>query len=136
MLAPRSSRFVIRAGALCTVVACGASSGSHGRAGAAPGDPGVPEPAPTGPGTASNGAAGGDGASSGGDDEPPFVPYQAFDVNHVISTGQSNSVAHEGRPVLTTAQPFSNLMFEVGVMTSGDCDDDGCMSYQKPTSFA
>jgi hypothetical protein len=69
-------------------------------------------------------------------DTPPVpVPYEAFDINHVVSTGQSNSVAHEGRPVLSTTQPYANLMFDVGVMTSGDCEADGCRTYQKPTSF-
>ncbi len=63
------------------------------------------------------------------------TPYAAFDVNHVISTGQSNSVAHEGRPVISTSQPFSNIMFDVGVMTAGVCEHDGCRTYQKPTSF-
>ena len=64
------------------------------------------------------------------------MPYEHFDVNHVLSTGQSNSVAHEGRPVLSTTQPFSNLMFDVGVMTSGGCEREGCRTYQKPTGFA
>ncbi len=77
-------------------------------------------------------------ASDGGppdDGSTPVVPYQPFDVNHVLSTGQSNSVAHEGRPVLSTTQPFANLMFDVGVMTSGDCEREGCRTYQKPSSF-
>src|SRR4051812_28465116 len=43
--------------------------------------------------------------------EGPPTPYQHYDINHVLSTGQSNSVAHEGRPVLTTTQPYGNLMF-------------------------
>jgi hypothetical protein len=58
-----------------------------------------------------------------------------FDVNHVISTGQSNSVAHEGRPFITNSQPFTNLMFDVGVMTSGVCETQGCRVYQKPSGF-
>jgi hypothetical protein len=59
----------------------------------------------------------------------------AYDINHVVSTGQSNSVAHGGIPVLTTTQPFSNLSFDVGVMTSGDCEPEGCPTYQKPSGF-
>ncbi len=64
------------------------------------------------------------------------VPYQAFDINHVLSTGQSNSVAHEGKPILSTAQPYSNMSFDVGVMTSGVCEREGCRVYQKPNGFA
>lgn len=70
-------------------------------------------------------------------EEPPVTPrpYQHFDVNHVLSTGQSNSVAHEGRPVLTKAQPYGNLMFDVGVMTSGQCETQGCRTFEEPSSF-
>jgi hypothetical protein len=64
------------------------------------------------------------------------VPYVDFDINHVLSTGQSNSVAHGGIPPLTASQPFSNLMFDVGVMTSGTCEKEGCRVYQTPSSFA
>ncbi len=69
------------------------------------------------------------------DAEPPPAPYVHFDVNHVLSTGQSNSVANDGVPVLTNTQPYSNLMFDVGVMTAASCDGDGCKAYQKPSSF-
>lgn len=74
-------------------------------------------------------------AQHSGESEERGAPYQPFDVNHVLSTGQSNSVAHEGRPVLSTTQPFANLMFDVGVMTSGDCEREGCRTYQKPSAF-
>lgn len=63
----------------------------------------------------------------------PF--YQHFDINHVLSTGQSNSVANSGTPVLSTTQPFSNLMFNVGVMTATNCNGDGCTVYQTPSSL-
>ena len=69
-------------------------------------------------------------------EEEPAVPYVAFDINHVISTGQSNSVAHGGIPVLTTTQPFGNLMFNTGVMTVGTCEQEGCRAYQTPTGFS
>ncbi len=100
------------------------------------------EPAPTQPGSPagqpSQGGGGGtsQGPNGGSDDtgEAPR-PYRHFDVNHVLSTGQSNSVAHEGRPVLSTAQPYGNLMFDVGIMTSGDCEREGCRTYQKPSGF-
>ncbi len=57
------------------------------------------------------------------------------EVNHVLSTGQSNSVGFHAVPVLSTAQPFGNLSFDVGVMTSSACDKDGCRAYEKPSSF-
>lgn len=102
-----------------------------------PGTP--PGPSGTGPAPAPAKAQpptppGSDGG--GGDDEPAAVPYQAFDVNHVLSTGQSNSVAHEGKPILSTTQPYGNLSFDVGVMTSGVCEREGCRVYQKPSGFS
>jgi hypothetical protein len=66
---------------------------------------------------------------------PQPVPYQHFDVNHILSTGQSNAVANDGKPVLSTTQPYGNLMFDSGVLPATNCDGDGCMLYQKPTSF-
>jgi len=98
-----------------------------GPSGSATATPTGPQPAPGNSG----------GSSSGATTEPAEtpIPYVAFDVNHVVSTGQSNSVAHEGRPVLTTAQPFTNLSFDVGVMTSGVCEREGCRDYQKPSGF-
>jgi hypothetical protein len=63
------------------------------------------------------------------------APYVHFDVNHVLSTGQSNAVANDGKPVLSKVQPYENLMFDTGVMTGGSCDGDGCTVYQQPTSF-
>jgi hypothetical protein len=88
-----------------------------------------------GPGPIAQNAPTTSGASTAGDVALVPVPYVNFDINHVISTGQSNSVAHGGTPVLTTTQPFSNLMFDVGVMTSGVCEPQGCREYQKPTGF-
>jgi hypothetical protein len=58
-----------------------------------------------------------------------------FDINHVLSTGQSNSVANSGSPVLTSTQPYSNTMFDVGVMTCADCSGDGCMATETPSAF-
>jgi hypothetical protein len=88
--------------------------------------------------------AGSDGASSNGgprsdapgrEPEGPAAPYVRFDVNHVLSTGQSNSVANDGHPVLSTTQPHANLMFDVGVMTALKCDGNGCTTYEKPSGF-
>lgn len=39
-----------------------------------------------------------------------------FDVNHVLSTGQSLAVGFKGVPALTTKQPFHNLSFASGVI--------------------
>ncbi len=74
--------------------------------------------------------------------DPAFVHY---DINHVLTTGQSNSIASGARPPLTTTQPYSNRMFNVGVMTgcgrpsvacaAGGCNGSGCTDYQTPTSF-
>lgn len=71
------------------------------------------------------------------DEDPPTEPptYRHYDVNHVLSTGQSNSVAHGGLPVLTTSQPYGNVMFDVGVMTSARCEGQGCRAYETPSSF-
>ena len=89
---------------------------------------------PTQPGAGPSDDGGGSTVDSGSV-EPEARPYVHYDVNHVLSTGQSNSVANDGVPLLTTAQPYSNLMFDVGVMTAADCDGDGCTAYQKPSSF-
>ena len=123
--------------AIVAAAACDSStdapSSSGGGGDANPNAPGATTP---GGGSSANGGGatdtGGGGANEG---EPAPIPYQHFDVNHVLSTGQSNSVAHEGRPVLSTTQPYSNLMFDVGVMTSGTCEREGCRTYQKPSSF-
>lgn len=48
---------------------------------------------------------------------PGFVPR---DVNHVLVTGQSLAVGVSGAPVLSTTQPFGNLMFNTGVMAGGE----------------
>ncbi|MBX3212740.1 MAG: hypothetical protein KF850_11950 [Labilithrix sp.] len=87
-----------------------------------------------------------DGAS--GPDAPPALvedggpgaaaprAYRHYDVNHVLSTGQSDSVANGASPFLTSTQPFGNMSFDVGVMTGGDCDGDGCLRYETPSDFA
>jgi hypothetical protein len=65
----------------------------------------------------------------------PLPPYHHFDINHVLSTGQSNAVANDGRPVLSTTQPYANLMFDTGVMTGAGCDTNGCTRYDQPTKL-
>jgi hypothetical protein len=121
--------------------ACSSKASDSGR-GSESGDlPTAPPPGAGAGGAGDNGQpVTGQGSQDGttgpdGSTSPAAVPYVPFDVNHVISTGQSNSVAHEARTILTTTQPFSNLMFDVGVMTSGVCEAQGCRTYQKPTAF-
>lgn len=141
---------LVSLGGMSVFAACNSSSTSSGDGtnGGSTTDPTNPGSSGNGGGanggasSGANGGTGGGGSSSGGsssggnvDTDPP-IPYEKFDINHVLSTGQSNSVAHEGRPVLSTTQPYSNLMFDVGIMTSGTCEREGCRVYQKPTGFA
>lgn len=69
--------------------------------------------------------------------EEAAAPFEVvpFDINHVLITGQSNSVANGGDPILTTTQPFANIMFNTGVMPMKQCDGEGCKLYDDPTSF-
>jgi hypothetical protein len=91
--------------------------------GIAPGQPDAPEALPPDAGTDAS-------------ELPQPVPYQHFDVNHVLATGQSNAVANGGVPVLDTTQPYNNLMFSSGVMPATGCGDGtGCTGYVKPTSL-
>jgi hypothetical protein len=142
MAAFRSLLLLATIGGVAIGAACDSSPASSSE-GNPTGNVDPNEPGSSGGGASSSGgsSSGGEGggassSSSSGGAEEPGVPYEHFDVNHVLSTGQSNSVAHEGRPVLSTSQPFSNLMFDVGVMTSGDCDREGCRTYQKPSKFS
>jgi len=66
---------------------------------------------------------------------PPPPPTGFTDVNHILGTGQSNSVFSGGTPVLTTTQPYANVAFDVGVFPGTQCNGDGCRSYQTPTRF-
>lgn len=66
--------------------------------------------------------------------DPPFE-YHAYDINHIISTGQSNSVANGASPPLTYVQPYDNLMFNTGVMTARSCGGQVCSTYEVPSSF-
>ncbi len=102
---------------------------STGGTGTTPGDGSGPI------GTANDG---GTGTTTSPDGSAPTaaVPYQHFDVNHILSTGQSNSVANGGKPVLDLTQPYNNLMFSSGVIPATGCGDgEGCTAYEKPTSF-
>lgn len=90
-----------------------------------------------------------DADADAGPPPPPPGPlsptYVDYDINHVLETGQSNSVASGGRPEntftkptsFTSAQPYTNVMFDTGVMTSKNCNGSGCPSanYVAPTNF-
>lgn len=82
-----------------------------------------------------------DGGATADADAAPSGPlsdsYVDFDINHVLSTGQSNSVANGGgAPSLTQTQPYTNLMFDTGVMPMKGCDGNGCTQYDTPAAFA
>jgi hypothetical protein len=136
-------RVLLGPAVLAMAAACGAGSSGAGSSGASGTSVGETGPAgPNGPSDPTAPPSGGDasdadGSSSGADggSDPPPVPYQHFDVNHVLSTGQSNAVANDGKPIVSTTQPYGNLMFDTGVLTGSSCDGDGCTVYQKPTSF-
>lgn len=89
-----------------------------------------PDGAPASP----NGEGSVDGGDGGGDADAP-VPYVHFDINHVLSTGQSNSTANDATTILSKTQPYSNLMFDTGVLTGSGCGRDYCTTYDKPTKF-
>lgn len=119
-----------------------APSSSAARPGAPASGPGSTEPAAEAPSAATSPAPGGGGLQAPDDasvGEPadaaaPFR-YAHYDVNHVLSTGQSNAVANDGKPILSTTQPYGNLMFDTGVIPASSCDTNGCSVYDEPTSF-
>ena len=45
---------------------------------------------------------------------PLWPGYVDYDINHILSTGQSNATANSANPVLTTTQPYTNIMFNAG----------------------
>ena len=106
-----------------------AATGASG-AGAASGDG-----AASGPGGASGSGSAGTGVGSDGAAPRVPIPYQHFDVNHILSTGQSNSVANGGTPPLDLTQPYGNLMLSSGVMPASGCDGAGCTTYDTPTAL-
>ena len=122
---------------------CGSSGGDDG----ARDEASAPEGATSLDGaTAPEGATTPDGATTkdaGVDSGVIGVPigtlsptYVDFDINHVLITGQSNAVANGGNPPLTTTQPFTNIMFDTGVMPMAGCGDgSGCDLYETPSSF-
>jgi hypothetical protein len=111
----------------------------------------------------SGGSEGGDASAEGGDaaldapidadadapvvdNGPLSVTYVDRDINQILSTGQSNAVASGARPsttlphntvAITNAQPYTNVMFDTGVMTSFSCNGSGCpkANYAVPNAF-
>jgi hypothetical protein len=103
-----------------------------------PGDPGGSSGGPGGGrGDGGDRSEGGNGPADTGDGgDAPAVPYTDYAINHVMVTGQSNSVANDGKPVLSTTQPFGNLMFDTGVMPMTNCgNEESCYDYQPPSRF-
>lgn len=64
-------------------------------------------------GTSSSGGPDDAGAA---DDGGLAVSFNPYDINYILSTGQSLSVGAQGSPVLSTAQPDGNLMWNTGVI--------------------
>lgn len=56
-------------------------------------------------------------------------------LHHVLVTGQSNAIGFAARPPLTTTPSAKNLMFDTGVITVTDCDDDGCTTREEATKL-
>jgi hypothetical protein len=80
------------------------------------------------PGTAAAGDAGGA--------PPEAAAFPAgTTIDHILSTGQSNAVGFNAKPALSLEQSFGNLMFDRGVMTSAECDGEGCKRYDKPAKL-
>ncbi len=59
------------------------------------------------------------GVGDAGIDTGPAYVYPYFDINHILSTGQSLSVGSQGAPLLSTTQPYANLKFNTGVVAGG-----------------
>src|SRR5688572_20776820 len=53
-------------------------------------------------------------ADAGVEPPPPYEPA-FFDLNHILSTGQSLSVGAAGAPALSTTQPYENKTFNTGL---------------------
>ena len=135
----RSRRFAFAASTILMLSAACGSGGSSSGGDSPPTGPATTPPGtdPNAPGTPGGPAVPGTPGTPGtpGAPTPPVNPYQHFDINHVLSTGQSNSVANDATPPITAAQPYANIKFSSGVMPGRQCDGSGCKSYLKPTGF-
>jgi hypothetical protein len=90
--------------------ACGSSSDSAGPPASPLPDRGAPDSGDIAPPPDEAGVVG----DADADAAVPVLPY--FDLNQILSTGQSLSVGAQGVPPLTTTQPYDNKMFVTGVM--------------------
>jgi hypothetical protein len=100
---------------------------------------GAPAPDASNDGSSDGGVDAAIDADDGGVVDPPgplAAGYVDYDVNHVLITGQSNSVSNGGSPPIADAQPYTNLMFDTGVMPMTNCNGNGCFAYQTPAAFA
>ena len=120
---------------LAVVVGCSSNATESGVASLEPGGTTAPPITLADGGTIPPGV---DSSGDGGaevDAGPPAPTYKHYDINHVLSTGASDSVANGASEWITATQPFGNLSFDVGVMTAGSCNGDGCTVYETPKGF-
>jgi len=129
---PSSSlKWLFTAGAIASlpgiVLACGDDEATS--------EPGIDLPGRNPKDEAGTAAVDSSSPEGDGSKAPAFV-HTPFDINHVLIGGQSNSVANSGTPVLSVTQPFTNLMFDTGVMPMKQCEDgEGCKAYDEPKAF-
>ena len=119
------------AGPIITPGSDGATTGGDSAAG----PDGAKDATTDGPSADASDASDAADARDAAPEGPLSSAYVDHDINHVLVTGQSNAVANGGKPVLSTTQPYTNLMFDTGVMPMGTCDGDGCKVYQTPAAL-
>ena len=94
---------------------------------------------PDGPDTTSESGPGSDGGADTGPGPGELSPdYVDYDINAIISTGQSNSIGQGGTTILTpTPGPYNNVMFDTGVLSVSTCSENtgGCKMLETPTSM-
>lgn len=127
-------------GSLLFLFACGDDGSFLGIVGGDDADPTSPGGGadggllPDGAPANGNGNGSGSGGDGGADGDAP-APYVHFDINHVLSTGQSNAVANDATTILSKTQPYSNLMFDTGVIPATGCGGSYCTTYDKPSKL-
>ncbi len=105
--------------ATSVALACGGDDETPAPASSDAGVPSTPDASGGGDGASPVVDAGNDSAIDAGPDAPPPFEPAYFALNHVLSTGQSLSVGSQGTPILSTTQPFENVMFVTGVRAGG-----------------
>ncbi|MDB4938686.1 MAG: hypothetical protein JWP87_5658 [Labilithrix sp.] len=78
---------------------------------------------------------GAEGAPDGAAPSAERVVPPGAAIDHILSTGQSNAVGFNAKPALSLQPSMGNLMFDRGVMTSAECDSEGCKHYDKPSKL-